>query len=138
MKVQVHDAEPGGAVHDLPSVESVVPQVSKLALVHAGAMVDYVVVSNQQEASCAAGGVADSEAGLRAHDVHDGLYQWASREVLPCPGLHVLGIALQQRLIGVALHVGAQGQPILAVDEISDQPGEHSRLPVSGSAPCGI
>ena len=45
VKVQVHDAEPGGAVHDLPSVESVVPQVGKLALVHAGTMADYVVVA---------------------------------------------------------------------------------------------
>ena len=128
VKVQVHDAEPGGAVHDLPSVKSVVPQVSKLSLVHAGTMVDYVVVSRQQEASCAAGGVADGGARLRAHDVHDGLNQRTRREVLPCAGLHVLRVALQQRLIGIALHVGAKGQPILAVDELPDQPGEHSRL----------
>ena len=128
VKVQVHYAEPGGAVHNLPSVESVVPQVGKLALVHAGTMVDYVVVSRQQEASGAAGGVTDGGAGLRAHDVHDGLNQRTRREVLSCAGLHILRVALQQRLIGIALHVGAKGHPILAVDELPDQPGEHGWL----------
>ena len=57
---------------------------------------------------------------LRAHDVDDGLDQGARREVLPRPRLHVLGVALQQRLVGVALYVGAEGQPALAVDQVLD------------------
>ena len=46
----------------------------------------------------------------------------------PGAGLHVLGVALQQRLVGVALHVGAEAVPVLAVDEVMHQPGQHGRF----------
>ena len=76
------------------------------------------------------------DAGPGAHDVDDGLDEGARREVLPGPGLDVLGVALQQGLVGVALDVGAEGQPGLAVDQLLDEPGEHGRLlnPVLGLA----
>ncbi len=136
VKVQVHDAEPGRAVHDLPAVKGAVSQMGQLALVHARMTAHDVVVGRQQEPAGAAGGVADGGVRLRAHDVDDGLDQGTRREVLPRSRLHVLGVALQQRLVGVAFDVSAEGQPVLAVDQVLDEPGEHGRLlyPVLGLA----
>ena len=80
-----------------------------LVPVHGWVMLgDDVVVGGQQEAAGAAGRVADGVVRAGAHHVHDGLDQRARREVLAGAGLHVLGVALQQGLVGVALHVGAE------------------------------
>ena len=128
VKVEVHHAQPGRAVHDLPAVQGVPLQVLQLAPVHRRVMADDVVMGGQQEAAGATGRVADGVVGPGPHHVHDGLDQRAWREVLPGAGLHVLGVALQQRLVGVALHVGAEGQPVLAVDEFPHQPGQHGRF----------
>jgi hypothetical protein len=46
------------------------------------------------------------------------------REVLAGAALHVLGVLLQQALVGVALHIGVEGGPLLLVDEVHDQPAE--------------
>ena len=85
-------------------------------------------MGDEQEAAGAAGGVADRSVGFGAHHVDDGLDQRARREVLPGAGLDVLGVALQQRLVGVALDVGAEGQPVFAVDQLLDEPGQHGRF----------
>ena len=66
--------------------------------------------------------------GPGAHYIHDGPDQRARREILPSAGFHVLGVALQQRLVGVALHVGAELQPVLAVDQLPHQAGQHGRF----------
>ena len=128
VEVQVHGAEARRAVHNLPAVQGVALQPLPLVPVHGRVMVTDVVVGRQQEAAGAAGRVADGVVGAGAHHVHDGPDQRARREVLPGAGLHVLGVALQQRLVGVALHVGAELQPVLAVDELPHQPGQHGRF----------
>ena len=46
----------------------------------------------------------------------------------PGSGLDVLGVTFQQRLVGVALDVGAERQPGLAVDEVLHQPCQHGRF----------
>ena len=74
-------------------------------------VLDDVVVRRQQKAAGAAGRVADGLAGLRGHHVHHGLDQRARGEVLAGAGLGVLGVLLQQALVGVALHVGAHRRP---------------------------
>ena len=136
VKVQVHDAEPRGTVDDLPAVQGTVLEVGTLVRIHVLVVVNDIVVGREQKPAGAAGGVAYGRVGPRAHDVDYGLDQGARREVLSRTRLDVLGVALQQRLIGVALHVGAQGQPVLAVDQVLDEPGQHGRLlyPVLGLA----
>ena len=57
--------------------------------------------------------VADRLPRLRGHHVHDGGDQGARGEVLARAALHVLGVLLQQPLVGVALHVGGQARPLL-------------------------
>ena len=128
VEVQVHGAEPGRAVHDLPAMQGVALEPLPLAPVHGRVAGDDVVVGRQQETAGAAGRVADGVVGAGAHHVHDGPDQRARREILSGAGLHVLGVALQQRLVGVALHVGVQRQPVLAVDELPHQPGQHGRF----------
>ena len=128
VKVQVHDAEPGSLCHVVPSEERPVLKVLQLALIHALIVADDVVVRRQEETAGAAGGVADGGVRLRAHNVHNCLDQWPRREILPRPGLHVLGVPLKQRLVGVALDVGAERQPGLAVDEVLHQTRQHGRF----------
>src|SRR3712207_9106317 len=45
----------------------------------------------------------------------------ARREVLAGAGLDVLGALREQRLVGVALDVGAGRRPVLLVDEVDDE-----------------
>ena len=136
VEVQVHHAQPGRAVHDLPAVQGVPLQVLLLILVHGRVAVNNVVVGGQQKTAGAAGRVADGVVRAGAHRVHDRPDQRSRREILPGAGLYVLGVALHQRLVGVALHVGVHRQPVLAVDELPDQPGQHGRFldPVLGLA----
>jgi hypothetical protein len=76
------------------------------------------VVGRQEEAAGAAGRVGDGLQGLGAHALHHGLDERARREVLPGAALGVLGVLLQQALVDVALHIGAQQHPALAVDQV--------------------
>src|SRR5690606_10527153 len=46
----------------------------------------------------------------------------------PGAGLDVLGVALEQALVGVALDVDPDHPPRLAVDEVADQPAELGRV----------
>ena len=46
----------------------------------------------------------------------------------PGPALGVLGVLLQQALVGVALHVGVEGHPLLAVDQVDDQAAQLGRV----------
>ena len=120
VQVQVHNTHPRRAVDDLPAVQRAVLQVVLLALVHLNIFLLDVVVGGQQESAGAAGGIADGHIRPRTHHLHDRLDERARREVLPRAGLHVLGVALQQRLVGVALHVGAEAHPVLAIYQLFD------------------
>ena len=80
-----------------------------------------VAVRGEQEAAGAAGRVGDDFAGLRLDAVHDGIDERARREVLARAALDVLGVALQQPLVRVALDVGAHPAPVLVADQVDDE-----------------
>src|SRR5438093_1178530 len=50
------------------------------------------------------------------------------REVLPGSGLNVFGVLFKQPFIGVALNVGVEREPGLAVDQVDDQPPQLGRI----------
>jgi hypothetical protein len=77
-----------------------------------------VVDGREEEATGAAGRVGDGLHRLGAHAFHHGLDQGARREVLARAALGVLGVLLQEALVDVALHIGAQQHPALAVDQL--------------------
>ena len=52
----------------------------------------------------------------------------AGREVLARSRLHVLGVLLQQPLVGIAFHVSVERHPVLAVDQVRDEPLELRRV----------
>ena len=66
--------------------------------------------------------------GLRRHDVHHRGDERARREVLAGAALDVLGVLLQQALVGVALHVGVEARPLLLVDQVDDEPPQLGRV----------
>ena len=87
-----------------------------------------VVVGGEQEAAGAAGRVADRLAGLGSDGVDDRLDQRPRGEILPGAALGVLGVFLQQPLVGVPLHVGAHHRPVFLVDQIDDQAAQLGRV----------
>ena len=82
----------------------------------------------EQEAARAAGRIADRLPRLGAHHVHHRGDERARREVLARAAFHVLGVLLQQALVGVALHVGGKRGPLLLVDQVDDQPAQLGRV----------
>ena len=67
-------------------------------------------------------------ARLGPHHLDDRLDQRPRREVLARARLDVLGVLLEQPLVGVALDVGVERQPALAVDQVDDQPAQLGRV----------
>ena len=66
--------------------------------------------------------------GCGAHHVHHGGDERARGEVLARAAFHVLGVLLQQPLVGVALHVGGEAGPLLLVDQVHDEAAELGRV----------
>ena len=62
------------------------------------------------------------------HHVDDRLDQRARREVLARARLDILGVLGEQALVGVALHVGVEDHPLLAVDQVRHQPLQLRRV----------
>jgi hypothetical protein len=85
-------------------------------------------VRGEQETAGAARGVADRHPGLGAHHLDERADQRPRREVLAGAGLDVLRVLLEQTLIGVALDVGVEREPGLAVDQVDDQPAQRGRV----------
>ena len=65
VKIQVHDAKPGGLCHVIPTEERPVLKVVQLALIHAWIAADDVVVSGQEETAGATSRVTDGGVWLR-------------------------------------------------------------------------
>ena len=82
----------------------------------------------EQETTRAAGRIADGLPRLRGDHVHHRGDERARREVLARAAFHVLGVLLQQALVGVALHVGGEAGPLLLVDQVHDEPAELGRV----------
>jgi len=88
----------------------------------------HVVVRREEESAGAARRIAHRLAGARGHAFHDTLDERARREVLPRPTLGVLGVLLEQPLVRVALHVGVERHPLLAVDQVDDEAAQLGRV----------
>ena len=80
--------------------------------------------TRRAEPTRATRGVADRLTRLGAHHLEDRADQRPRREVLPDARLDVLGVPLEQTLVGVALDFGVEDQPALAVDQVGDQPAQ--------------
>src|SRR5579884_1404076 len=127
MQVQVHHAQAGGVVHELPAMQGVVIDVVLLVAVERAVAAQDVIVGGQKEAAGAAGRVADGIVGGGVHHLDDGLDQRARGEVLPGAGLGVLGVLLKQALVDGAFHVEVETDPGLAVDQL-DQAAQLGRV----------
>jgi hypothetical protein len=126
VQVEVHGAQPGGAVDDLPAAEGVKAQEALLVAVEPVGVGD-IFVRGQEEAARAAGRVTDGLHGSRAGDLHHGADQLARGEVLARAAFHVFGVLLQQALVDGPLHVHAQAGPGFFVDEL-DQAAQLGRV----------
>ncbi len=82
----------------------------------------------QQETTRAAGRITDGLARLGSHHLHHGRNERTRREILARAAFHVLGVLLQQPLIGVALHIGGQAGPLLRVNQVHDQSAQQGRV----------
>jgi len=120
---EVHHAEPRRVVHDLPAMQRLVLEETLLVRVQLDVCGD-VVVRRQEEATGAASRVAEALVRSWAHHLHDRLYQRTGRKVLAGTALGVLGVLLEQPLVGVAFDVGVERRPGLLVDEVDDQPAQ--------------
>ena len=128
MQHHVHGRQPRRALHQLPAALGLFSQVLLLLAREVGVVAGHMVVRGEQEAAGAAGRVADGLAGLGGDAVHHGLDQRPWCEVLAGAALGVLRVFLQQALAGVALHVGAHGRPVFAIDQVHHQSAQLGRI----------
>ena len=124
---QVHRAEPRDAVHQLDAEERAALELLLLRPVERVVLGD-VIMRREQETTRAAGRIANRLSRLRRDDVDHRGDERARREVLARAALHVLGVLLQQALVGVALHVGGEAGPLLLVDQVHDEPAQLGRV----------
>src|SRR5207249_12251156 len=103
MKEQIHHAQSRYACDKGGTGQRFMPQGLFLCLIQFVVMT-LVVVSGQQEAASATGGVVHCLAGRRAHYVHDCLDESTRREVLSRPSLHVCLVFLYLSLVVVAIY----------------------------------
>jgi len=127
VQVEVHPAQAGDVGHQLRAAQGLEAQVALLVAVQLGVALD-VFVRSEKEAARAAGGVGDDLARLGPDAVHDRVDDRARREVLPRAALHVLGVALQQPLVGIALHVGGHRRPVFLADQLDDELAQLGRV----------
>jgi hypothetical protein len=124
---EVHRGQAGDRVDDLDAADRVEAEVLALLAVELVLRGD-PVVGGEEEAAGAARGVDDRLARLWGDAGDDGVDQRPGGEVLAGAGLGVLSVALEEALVGVALDVGADADPLLLVDEIAHQALELGRI----------
>ena len=112
---QVHGTQPGRQVGDLPTGERSGPQVRGLVGLQVREALKDRLVGAQEEATGAARRVADAVIGAGQHHVHNRRDQRPRREVLARAAGALLRRLLDQPLVGVALQVGVEAQPLVAV-----------------------
>ncbi len=100
---------------------------SALLAIHARIRGDQEIVGGEEKTAGAAGWIGDGLARQRPHALHHCPDQRARREILPRPRLGILGIAFQQALVNVALHIGTQRHPLGFVHHV-DQPRQLGRV----------
>ena len=107
MKQQIHRAKPGDAVHQFDAEERAALELLLLRPIER-VMLGQVIMRREQETTRAARRITDGLPRLRSDHVHHRGDERARREVLARPAFHVLGVLLQQALVGVALYVGGE------------------------------
>ena len=118
---QVHSAQPGRQVRDLPSRERPRAQGGGLVGFQRRETQQHRPVSAQQESAGAARRVADLLPGSGLHHVHHRGDQRSRGEILSrTPGAFLRGL-LYQPLISVAFHIGVVAQPLMTADEVLHQ-----------------
>jgi len=95
VEVQVHGAEPGGIVDDLPALERVFAERLLLVAGEVVVLCD-VVLGGEEEAAGPDGGVGDRLGRLRVDGLHRCLDERARGEVLSSTALRVLCVFLQE------------------------------------------
>jgi len=124
---EVHGAQASDSVHDLDAPQRLVLQVRLLVAVELGAG-RQPGVGRQQEAPGAAGRVDDHLSRLRLKAIDDRRDEGPRREVLAGPTLDVLGVALQEALVGVPLHVRGHRHPVFLADQLDDELAQLGRV----------
>jgi hypothetical protein len=89
---------------------------------------DDVLVRQDEKSAGPRGRIAERVIGRRPHHVHDGLDEFAGREVLPGPLWHVFGGTGKQSFIDVAFHVRLHRGPFFFVDQIRDEAPEQGGI----------
>ena len=128
MQIEVHTAEPRDVGDELHAAQCLEAEMPLLIAIQVSAALE-IFVGGEQEAARAARRVHDDLAGPRLHTIHHRLDDRPRREVLPRSPLDVLGVLLQQPLVGVTLHVGGHRRPVLPADQGGQQPSQ--RVPAS-------
>ena len=125
MQVEIHDAKTGGIGDQLPTLDELGPQVLLLVLVERLAlMLGDVIVSGQEKAPRAGGGIADGVVDRRLDAIDDGFDELTRREVLACT-LGAFGGALgEQAFVDVPFDIRIHRGPLFHVDQIDDQSPE--------------
>jgi hypothetical protein len=116
------------ACYLLPAAKGAFLEVALLVAGEVGVVLREVLVRGEEKAAGAAARIADQLAGLGRDAVHHRLDQRARREVLAGAALDVVGVALEQAFVGVALHVGAHRRPVLGVDQVDDHAPQLGRV----------
>jgi len=99
---EVHGAEPRGGGDEFDGVECVGFEVALLRAVEFVGL-ENVGGGGEKESAGSGRGINDCGAGLRAHDLDDGIDQDARGEVLAGAGLGVLGVLFEQAFVDIAL-----------------------------------
>jgi hypothetical protein len=126
MEKEVHSAEASCRVHDLPALKGLVPKEPLLVRVKVARL--HLLVGGEEEAACASGWVAHPHGCCGPHHVHDCPDERTRSEVLSRAGLDVLGVLGKQSLVGIALDVSIKRHPLLAVDQVRDEPFQLRRV----------
>ncbi len=124
---EVHATKPGHTVDQLDAEQRPALKPFLLGTVER-VMFGDEIMRREQETASPTRGVTNRVARCRLHRVHDGGDERAWCEVLARAAFHVLGVLLQQALIGVPLHVGGKAGPLFLVNQVHDEPAQLGRV----------
>ena len=125
VQVEIHDAEAGGIRDQLPAFDKLGPQVLLLIFVECLAlMLGNVIVSSQEKATCARGGIAYGVIYSRLNAIDDRFDEFTRREVLTCTFWAFGGALGEQAFVDIPFDIRIHRRPLFNVDQIDDQSPE--------------
>jgi hypothetical protein len=117
MQIEVHGAEADHAGDDVSAAQGLGAEMLHLRFTELVVLGD-VVVGGEQEAACAARGIADHLSGLGCHDIDDGADERAGREVLTGSLVGGAGGLFEQAFVDGSLDIDIHAGPILVADHL--------------------